>query len=132
MQSIKDMVKDKFVTFTHYRRGEMWYVTECGFEFPVPVSDIGDATFQAKDKAILMMRYIRQHITMLESAKTLSAEKAPVVSEERIIEAIKQVQINLNHEGRMSSPDKIGAGVMEILGPVSNMIDVVRLVRTHG
>lgn len=30
--------------------------------FPVPIEDIGDATFLAEDKAILFMRYIRKYI----------------------------------------------------------------------
>lgn len=65
--NIKEMVKDnKQVTFTHYIDGNLWYITETGFEFPVPIDDIGNATFLAKDKAILFMRYIRKHINTLE------------------------------------------------------------------
>ncbi len=30
--------------------------------FPVPVSDVGDGTFNAEEKAMLMMRYIRKQI----------------------------------------------------------------------
>jgi thymidylate kinase len=59
--SIKDMVKDnKKVVFTRYRHGNLYYKTEDGFEFPVPTSDIGDATFLAEDRAMLFMRYIRK------------------------------------------------------------------------
>ena len=67
--SIKDMVKDKIVKFVHYRDNELWYITECGFEFPVPLQDVGNATFKAQDKAILFMRYIRKYLSMLEEAK---------------------------------------------------------------
>lgn len=68
---IKNMVKDgKKVRFTHYRHGDLWYETECGFSFPVPVSDVGDATFIAEDKALLFMRYIRKHIAAVQEAKT--------------------------------------------------------------
>lgn len=67
MYNIKDMVKDgKRVTFAFYRCGELYYRTECGFEFPVPIHDIGNATFLAEDKAILFMRYIRKHIANIE------------------------------------------------------------------
>lgn len=60
-ENIKDMVRDgKKVIFTHYRKGHLYYQTESGFEFPVPISDIGDATFEAEDKAMLFMRYIRK------------------------------------------------------------------------
>ena len=67
---IADMVRDnKKVNFSHYRDGSLWYVTESGFEFPVPVIDIGNATFLAQDKALLFMRYIRAHLEMLQAAK---------------------------------------------------------------
>jgi hypothetical protein len=70
MQSIKDMITgDKKVTFTRYKEGELWYVTDDGFEFPVPVVDTGTATFLAHDKALLFMRYIRKHMQMLEQAR---------------------------------------------------------------
>jgi hypothetical protein len=60
-QNIKEMIKDgKLVHFTKYRQGNLYYRTESGFEFPVPLEDIGDATFLAEDKAILFMRYIRK------------------------------------------------------------------------
>jgi len=70
MLSIKDMVSgDKHVTFVRYRDGDLWYVTDDGFEFPVPVADIGNATFLARDKALLFMRYIRKHLQTLAQAK---------------------------------------------------------------
>jgi len=70
MKSIKDMVKDnKKVHFMFYRERELFYETECGFQFPVPIDDLGTAIFLAQDKAILFMRYIRKHLEMLESAK---------------------------------------------------------------
>jgi hypothetical protein len=63
--SIKDMVKDgKTVSFVQFREGNFIYQTEDGFEFPVPLSDIGNATMLAKDKAIMFMRYIRKHIEL--------------------------------------------------------------------
>lgn len=65
--NIKDMVKDKKkVKFTHYAHKELWYETECGFAFPVPIEDCGDATFLAEDKAMLFMRYIRKHIALIQ------------------------------------------------------------------
>lgn len=68
--SIKDMVKDrKQVHFLFYRDGLLWYCTECGFEFPVPVADTGTGTFMAQDRAILFMRYIRKHMEYLRKSR---------------------------------------------------------------
>jgi len=68
--TIKEMVRDhKKVRFSFYRDRELWYITEDGFEFPVPLDEIGNATFLAEDRAILFMRYIRKHMEMLEQAK---------------------------------------------------------------
>jgi hypothetical protein len=68
--ALKEMIKDnKKVKFSWYRDHELWYVTEDGFEFPVPISDVGTATFLAEDRAMLFMRYIRKHLEMLAKAK---------------------------------------------------------------
>lgn len=70
MNNIKEMVKPgKKVKFQFYKQNELWYVTDCGFEFPVPTYDTGDGVFLAEDKAMLFMRYIRKHIKYLEDAK---------------------------------------------------------------
>jgi len=60
--TIKEMVKDDAkVSFQYYRDNALWYQTEVGsFLFPVPIEDIGNATFKAEDRAILFMRYIRR------------------------------------------------------------------------
>lgn len=64
--NVKEMVKDnKKVTFKFYRAGNLYYTTECGFVFPVPISDIGEATFLVEDKALLFMRYIRKAVQEL-------------------------------------------------------------------
>lgn len=65
---IADLVKGQ-VTFMFYQKGELWYKTENGFEFPVPISDTGDAQFNPTDKGLLFMRWIRKHVEMLEQAK---------------------------------------------------------------
>lgn len=68
--SLKEMVSNgKKVTFTRYQRGELWYITETGFEFPVPIDDTGDGAFLSEDKALIFMRYIRKHIEFLNKAK---------------------------------------------------------------
>ena len=70
MRTIKEMVENnQKVKFVKYLDQNLYYVTECGFEFIVPISDIGNATFLAEDKAILFMRYIRKHIDLLKEGK---------------------------------------------------------------
>ncbi len=68
-RTIKEMVENnQKVRFRFYRDGQLWYGTECGFEFPVPIADAGTATFLAEDKAILFMRYIRKHLEFLKKS----------------------------------------------------------------
>ena len=73
--SIKDYIKDgKLVNFVEYRKDHLWYQTECGFDFPVPLSDTGDGVFKVQDKAITFMRYIRKHLDAIKQAQ-LELEK---------------------------------------------------------
>lgn len=62
--NIKDIVKDNTVRFVRYRQGVAYYgvrVPSAGdYVFPVPLDDIGDATLELEDRAIVFMRYIRQ------------------------------------------------------------------------
>lgn len=72
MRSLKEMVNNnQKVKFSYFRDNELWYTTECGFEFKVPVSDTGTGVFKAEDKALLYMRYIRKHIEWVNKAKEL-------------------------------------------------------------
>ncbi len=72
--NLKDMVSNnKRVSFVRYQKGELWYVTECGFEFPVPISDTGDACFEKEDKALLFMRWIRKQIENINEGKSFQA-----------------------------------------------------------
>lgn len=68
--SLKDLVSTgRTVHFIHYRQSELWYTTDNGFEFPVPIADTGDGIFLSKDKAILFMRYIRKHLNTIEEGR---------------------------------------------------------------
>jgi hypothetical protein len=82
VNKIKQLVKStNQVQFLRYFDGALWYAvvepdlnSDDGwsanlFEFPVPIADIGNATFYAHDKATFFMRYIRQHLDMLETAR---------------------------------------------------------------
>ena len=66
--TVKDHIQGR-VRFEYYRDSALWYRTsETDFLFPVPISDIGNATFLAEDKASLFMRYIRKHMASLTEA----------------------------------------------------------------
>lgn len=70
MHDIKALVGgNKRVAFTYYRAGNLWYTTESGFEFPVPVADCGEASFMANDKAILFLKWIRAHVAYANEAE---------------------------------------------------------------
>lgn len=44
--NVKQLVSNgKRVKFIRYREGEFIYATECGFEFSVPLSDLGPRLF---------------------------------------------------------------------------------------
>lgn len=54
--------------FQYYKDGALWYMTgETDFIFPVPIEDIGNATFNTVEKGLLMMRYIRKHMKTIEN-----------------------------------------------------------------
>jgi hypothetical protein len=70
MSTLKELVaKGNEVNFIYYRDGNLWYeIDGTDFTFPVPIDDIGNATFHSKDKAMLFMRYIRKQLATLEEA----------------------------------------------------------------
>lgn len=63
------------VTFQFYRSGVLYYKTEKGLIFEVPITDCGDAVFNREDKAMLYMRWIRKQIEAIKAERAL-AEKA--------------------------------------------------------
>ncbi len=66
LNTLLEMTKNKTVKFVYYRKQELWYETECGFMFPVPISDTGDGQFNATDTAGMFRRYIRKHLKDIE------------------------------------------------------------------
>jgi hypothetical protein len=68
-----DLVKNQQVHFQYYRDKELWYVTDSGFLFPVPIGDAGTATFLKEDKAILFMRYIRKYKEEMDKEHNIAA-----------------------------------------------------------
>lgn len=69
--NITEMVRDnQKATFQYYRDSDLWYRTETGFEFPVPIADVGTATFNKEEKALLLMRWIRKHLKVVDDQES--------------------------------------------------------------
>lgn len=54
------VVNNNMVQFQFYRAGELFYKTAYDEIFTVPISDIGDAVFKDRDKALYFMRYMNK------------------------------------------------------------------------
>jgi len=67
--SITELVRNKQARFVHYREGKFIYQTEDGFQFPIPLTEVGAATLLAEDKALFFMRWIRRHLEVMEPAQ---------------------------------------------------------------
>jgi hypothetical protein len=65
--NIAEMVKNKRARFVYFREGYFIYETDDGFQFPVPLGDVGKATLPAEDKALFFMRWIRKHLETMEA-----------------------------------------------------------------
>ena len=63
--TIKDHIKG-FVKFVKFKQGHLYYITETDFEFPVPISEAGEAEFKNEEKGIHLMRYIRKHLDTIK------------------------------------------------------------------
>jgi hypothetical protein len=81
MFALKDLVaKGKVVRFVCLMADSLWYESEDGFTFPVPLSETPGAAFLAEDKALMYMRHIRKFLpaaTGLEGGLAKSMQ-APV------------------------------------------------------
>lgn len=76
MNNIKEMVKNKTVRFLYFKDRELFYITECGFKFPVSIDDVGTASMNAEDKAIFFMRWIRKEIVIQEELNKMKQESS--------------------------------------------------------
>jgi len=59
--TLKECIQGR-VKFSFYRKGNLHYLCDNGFEFRVPIDDTGDAAFLHEDKAMLFMRWIRKEL----------------------------------------------------------------------
>ena len=68
MKELKDLVKEE-IHFDFYRGNELFYKTDSGFQFRVPISDTGDGVFKRDDKGLYFMRYIRKELETINESK---------------------------------------------------------------
>jgi hypothetical protein len=74
---IKRAISDnRKVSLKFYRAGQLWYETEFGEAFAVPIDDCGDAAFLPTDKASLFMRWMRQHNNSVHTDKAHEENRA--------------------------------------------------------
>ena len=66
---LTELVKGKKARFIHFVDKQLWYKTDCGFEFPVPLDDVGTTLFVAEYNAIRLMKWIRIHLGMIDKEK---------------------------------------------------------------
>ena len=75
---IKDVVKSpNVVAFEYFRQGKFYYSvynpneTPNGevYQFAIPIEEVGDATFNKTEKAIMFMRFIRKSMEANEFVK---------------------------------------------------------------
>ena len=71
---VPDIVKDQNAHFVYYRDRALFYETDKGFLFPIPVDDASSATFNKEEKAILLMRYIRKHLKSIGESRDAQNE----------------------------------------------------------
>ena len=65
--NIVDHVRDnQKVHFKFYRMGILYYETDKGLLFEIPISDTGSGSFNVEDKAINYMRWIRPQIEKIK------------------------------------------------------------------
>lgn len=70
--TIKDHIQGE-ASFVRFVGGNLYYRTSTGLEFPVPIEDLGNATINATEKGMLLMRYIRKHMDTLKKAQEAKA-----------------------------------------------------------
>lgn len=77
LPTVKQLVRAQ-AKLVRYRDGNLWYQILWSqddfsfggiFDFPVAVSDTGDAEFGSNEKGIYLMRWIRKHIEFLTEAQ---------------------------------------------------------------
>jgi hypothetical protein len=55
---LKTILKED-CTFQFYRDGSLYYKTTSGFVFGIPIKDVGSGTFNAQERGMVLMRWLR-------------------------------------------------------------------------
>lgn len=72
---LKDVIGEgKYVSFLRLEGADLWYRCDNGFEFSVPLHDTSGAVFNARDKSIFFMRWIRRQIDFWRETEKAKAE----------------------------------------------------------
>lgn len=61
MPTLKEHVSGKSY-FSYYREDNLYYRTDTGITFAVPLADAQGATFLSIEKSLFFMRWIRKHL----------------------------------------------------------------------
>ena len=70
MMSVDQILKNnESVNFMFFMSGKLWYRTESGFKFPVPIRGSGQTVFLNEDRANRFYPYIKAHAEKLSKAK---------------------------------------------------------------
>lgn len=80
--AINDLVRAPEARFVSVRNGLIWYAIDYvgddgfqpGWEFPIPVADTKGGVFNATEKPIMLLRWIRQHVMVLHQLEEQKAE----------------------------------------------------------
>lgn len=65
---IKALVQGSSV-LVYYKQKTLYYKTEGGFIFPIPIDDCGDTTFNNVDRSMLFMKWIKRAVVQISADK---------------------------------------------------------------
>ena len=69
MEVDKILKDNETVRFMFFLSGKLWYRTESGFKFPVPIKSSNQSVFLNEDRASRFYPYIKAHAEKLSKAK---------------------------------------------------------------
>lgn len=61
--------KNQKAQFEFYRGSTLYYRTDKGLLFEIPVSETGDAVFKNQERAIILMKWIRRQLEENEKGR---------------------------------------------------------------
>lgn len=62
------VAKDKKVTFLHYQEKNLWYITDGGLTYSIPVEDTGNGIFLPTERSVYHMKWIRKALETIKQA----------------------------------------------------------------